>query len=230
MLLIKADELPRLLDEFWQLGTSPFSWARFRRKDYIGSPETSVAQAVKDKISALSGTPNAPIDGDVFLLVHLRYFGFYFSPLNLYYVRQDGRFKYMLAEVSNTPWHEKHYYLLDLDDVQPHAKAFHVSPFNPMTQSYHWRLLPPDAEHHRCGVQIRITSATGQHERVMDATLNLVRRPLNQKELSRVLLGTPMQTLSMVTGIYWQAIRLLIKRTPFYPHPDKAQSGAKGSL
>ncbi|MSR12738.1 MAG: DUF1365 domain-containing protein [Gammaproteobacteria bacterium] len=230
MLLIKADELPDLLQEFWQLGTSRFSWARFRREDYVGTPDTTIEQAVKDKIVELSGQPEGSVDGDVFLLGHLRYFGFYFSPLNLYYLRQDGHFKYMLAEVSNTPWHEKHYYLVDFDNIQPHAKAFHVSPFNPMEQKYQWRLLPPEATNRRCVVQIRSSSADAQNRKVMDATLNLVRRPLNQKELSYVLLRMPMQTLAIVAGIYWQALRLFIKKTPFYPHPGKAQSDAEGSL
>lgn len=230
MLLIKADELPQLLNRFWQLGTSRWSWARFRREDYVGAPDTTIQQAVKDKIAELLGSPAQTLEGDVFLLGHLRYCGFYFSPLNLYYLRQDGHFKYMLAEVSNTPWHEKHYYLVDFDNVQPHAKAFHVSPFNPMQQKYHWRLLPPEASHKRCLVQIRIHAEADRREKVMDATLNLVRTPLNQKALSRVLLRTPVQTASIVAGIYWQALRLFIKKTPFYGHPDKAQPNTKGVL
>lgn len=230
MLLIKANELPELLGDYWQLGTSRWSWARFKRADYLGSPDTTIEKAVKDKISELSGLPSQSVDGDVFLLGHLRYFGFYFSPLNLYYLRQDGHFKYMLAEVSNTPWHEKHYYLVDFDNVQPHAKAFHVSPFNPMTQQYQWRLVPPEINHGHCVVQIRSLATDGEKKKVMDATLMLSRRPLNQKELNRVLVRTPMQTLSIVAGIYWQALRLFIKKTPFYPHPGKTQQDAKGSL
>lgn len=233
MLLIKADELPQLLHEYWQLGSNRFSWARFKRSDYLGPPESTIDQAVKAKIAELLHKPDHPLEGDVFLLGHLRYFGFYFSPLNLYYLRQQGHFKYMLAEVSNTPWHEKHYYLVDLDDVQPHAKAFHVSPFNPMRQHYHWRLLPPDPAHLRCVVQIRSHTDTDPRERVMDATLNLVRKPLNQTALNRVLLKTPAQTVSIVAGIYWQALRLFIKKTPFHPHPGntkKEHSDVKGLL
>ena len=230
MLLIKVDELPQLLREFWQLGTSRWNWIRFKRGDYVGASDTTIEQGVKTKIGELLGRPGQIVEGDVFLLGHLRYFGFYFSPLNLYYLRQEGHFKYMLAEVSNTPWNEKHYYLIDMDNVQPHAKAFHVSPFNPMEQKYHWRLLPPDSGNKRCVVQITSHASGDQPEKVMDATLNLVRRPLNKKELRRVLLRTPMQTVSIVAGIYWQAIRLFVKRTPFYPHPGKAKSEAKGSL
>lgn len=230
MLLIKADELPRLLQQFWQLGTGRWSWARFKREDYVGAPDTTLDQAVKSKILELLGKPEQTLEGDVFLLGHLRYFGFYFSPLNLYYLRQAGHFKYMLAEVSNTPWHEKHYYLIDFDNVQPHAKAFHVSPFNPMEQKYKWRLKSPEIANKRCLVQLALHAEAEPQQRVMDATLSLARTPLNQKELTRVLMKTPMQTLSIVAGIYWQALRLLIKKTPFYPHPNKARSGATGSL
>ncbi len=221
MLLLKVDEIPLVLKSFWQLGTRRLSWARFRRADYIGESNMSVTDAVKIKIAEKLNTDAANISGDVFMLVHLRYLGFYFSPLNLYYVKSNGQFTYMLAEVSNTPWHEKHYYLIDLNDIQPHKKEFHVSPFNPMSQNYHWRLIPPNQGDKKCLVQINAHDQNKPNTKVFDATLSLNRVPLNQTELSRVLLRTPTQTASIAIGIYWQALKLFLKRAPFYPHPNK---------
>jgi uncharacterized protein len=221
MLLLKVDEIPLVLNSFWQLGTRWLSWARFRRADYIGESDTSITDAVKSKIAEKMNTEAADINGDVFMLVHLRYLGFYFSPLNLYYVKSNGQFTHMLAEVSNTPWHEKHYYLIDLNNIQPHKKAFHVSPFNPMSQDYHWRIIPPNQGDKKCLVQIKAHNQYKPDEKVFDATLSLNRVPLNQSELSRVLLRTPTQTISIATGIYWQALKLFLKRAPFYPHPSK---------
>lgn len=220
MFLLKLDEIPGLLQRFWQLGSRFWNWARFRRADYIGDRSESLAVAVTNKISELSSTAPEKLQGDIFLLTHLRYLGFYFSPLNLYYLRKDGRFTHMLAEVSNTPWNERHYYLLDLNNLQPHEKQFHVSPFNPMNQQYRWRVTPPDAENERCSVHIECR--TGSEDRkVFDATLSLRRRPLNQTELRHVLLGAPVQTLSVLLGIYWQALILFLKRIPVYKHPGK---------
>jgi hypothetical protein len=220
MLLLKVDEIPRVLKSFWQLGSGKLSWARLRRDDYIGPSSEPIEDSVKAKIAEKLGDQLSMPAGDVYMLVHLRYFGFYFSPLNLYYLKCDGKFKYMLAEVSNTPWHEKHYYLVDLENIQPHSKEFHVSPFNPMTQNYHWRIIPPTAEQKKCLVQIQAHDQKN-NARVFDATLSLNRVPLNQTELTRVLLRTPIQTFSIALGIYWQALKLFFKRAPFYSHPNK---------
>ena len=224
MLWLKADEIPALLKSFWQLGSNRLRWARFRRQDYVGNPSLDLTTAVKQKIAEELGTPNAELKGEVYLLGHLRYFGLYFSPLNLYYLKQAGEFRYMLAEVSNTPWNERHYYLIDLRNIQPHAKAFHVSPFNPMEQTYNWHITPPSELHNKCLVSIQSTPVNGGASgKVFDATMSLRRIPLNQTQLTRVLLKTPAQTASMVLGIYWQALRLFLKRTPLYRHPGKAR-------
>ena len=218
MFMLRADELPQLMGRHWQLGTEWYRWARFKRADYLGGAE-DLGSSVKAKIAELAGPAAKDIEGDVFCLVHLRYLGFYFSPLNVYFLKQQDRFRYMLAEVSNTPWHEKHYYLVDLANIESHAKEFHVSPFNPMQQNYHWIIKPPDASH--CSVHIGVHDQNEPDEKVFDATLSLKRREINQSNLSRVLSKTPSQTLYLVLGIYWEALRLLCKRTPLYRHPKK---------
>lgn len=226
MVLLKLDEIPTLASRFWQFGFSAFNWARFRRNDYLGDKNSDLQEAVIAKIAQLSGQPVEELQGDVFLLCQLRYLGFYFSPLNIYYLRQNGKFTRLLAEVSNTPWNERHYYLLDTDNPQPHAKAFHVSPFNPMQQNYHWRIRPPEAEHGYCTLHLACVSQDDDQFTEFDATLALKRQPLNQKELTRVLLRTPAQTMSVVTGIYWQALKLFLKRTPVYRHPGNKRKPA----
>ena len=226
MFLLKVDEIPTLLQRFWQLGSRVWHWARFRRADYIGDAAEPIADAVKARMAELSNKDAGEFEGEVFLLTHLRYFGIYFSPLNLYYLRQQGQFTYMLAEVSNTPWNERHYYLLDLNDLRPHAKQFHVSPFNPMTQQYRWRINPPGSGSERCSVHIECTT-DGHTGKVFDATLSLQRKVLNQTELRRVLLKAPVQTLSVLCGIYGQALLLFLKRLPIYKHPDNPEVPSK---
>ena len=222
MFLFKVDEISDIFKKFWQLSFKPISWARFKRKDYIASEIDNLAIAVKSKIANQLDLSIDELEGDVFLLGHLRYFGFYFSPLNVYFLKKESGFTHMLAEVSNTPWHEKHYYALDLENLHRHPKEFHVSPFNPMDQTYQWRIKPPENSSKSCLIHIE-SYTQNTDNKVFDATLNLKKRPLNKKELNRVLLKTPMQTASIVFGIYWQALKLFLKRTPFYKHPIKSE-------
>ncbi len=224
MVLLKLDEISTLTRRLWQFGPRLFHWARFRRQDYIRSSlnqHADLQAAVVSKMSELSGQPDSALSGDVFLLCQLRYMGFYFSPLNLYYLRQNGTFTHLLAEVSNTPWNERHYYLLDIKAPQPHSKQFHVSPFNPMAQNYHWKIQPPGQAHGVCAIHLACKSQNDDQVTEFDATLTLRERPLNQKEFTRVLLGTPIQTVSILFGIYFQALKLFLKKAPVYRHPRR---------
>ena len=221
MLLLKADEIPRVMQKFWQLGTNALRWARFSKRDYIGGKSEDFSRAVKSKIAEKLGIKAKEVNGDVYFLGHLRYFGLYLSPLNLYYLKQGEEFTYMLAEVSNTPWNEKHYYLVDLKQTQQHAKEFHVSPFIPMGQDYKWRVVPPSSDQERCLVHIDVLGKGESQDKIFEATLSLSRVTLNQKHLMHALAKTPIQTFSILTGIYWQALKLFIKRVPLHKHPNK---------
>ncbi|MCC5854958.1 MAG: DUF1365 domain-containing protein [Idiomarina sp.] len=191
-------------------GIAPFY---FRQRDYLRDDfdfnNEQLADAVLRKMNQLS---DSPLRGRVFFLGNIRAFGIFFSPLNCYYLQdENGAFTHMLAEVSNTPWNERHYYLVDLKEQASHDKAFHVSPFNPMEMRYHWRLKAP-------GKQLLVHIEAHREVREFDATMQLRVSALNRKEVFRVLRKHPVMTVKIVAGIYWEALRLFIKRVPFYGH------------
>ncbi|RUO25600.1 DUF1365 domain-containing protein [Aliidiomarina minuta] len=209
------DELEQVNRQSRWLSTGDrFAPLSFRPQDYLRGlwkPESAtLTEAVIAKMSALAETPLA---GKVYFLGNIRCWGMFFSPLNCYFLQQeDGSYSHMMAEVSNTPWLERHYYLVDLANQKPTDKAFHVSPFNPMDMRYQWKIKQP-------GKAQFVHIEAHREEREFDATLLLSRVELNQEHIKSVLRKHPVMTLSIVTGIYWQALKLFIKKVPFYGHP-----------
>lgn len=195
-----------------------FAAFSFRQADYLRDEpresNESLADCVRRKMSELA---ERDLTGRVYLLGNVRCFGVYFSPLNCYYLENDdGEFTHILAEVSNTPWNERHYYLLALDQALEHEKAFHVSPFNPIDMDYRWRLeLPKFVADSSLGVQIELW----RQDKIFTASMRLKRMPLNRSSIRYVFKQTPWMTAKAVAAIYWQALRLIVKRVPFYGHP-----------
>ncbi len=84
---------------------------RFRRNDYCG--RGNLKQALFDKLFELTGEK---LSGRTVAVIHLRYLGLYFSPVNFYYIYdEENEWRYVIAEVSNTPWNERHYYAIPVE-------------------------------------------------------------------------------------------------------------------
>ncbi|WP_162046631.1 DUF1365 domain-containing protein [Vibrio taketomensis] len=218
---LDLDELSEVESQVWGFGTRWWHWARFRREDYIGQGD--LKSAVFDKVFELTGEKFD--QGRVEAVVHLRYLGLYFSPVNFYYVYdKGGDWKYLLAEVSNTPWNERHYYAVPADSSQQwqHAKAFHVSPFNPIEQQYHWRVKPLKKT-------LSIHLECHRDQREFDATLAMQKQRLDSANLIKKLISTPIMAVKVTVGIYWHALKLWLKGAPFYSHPKYSNSSNKQS-
>ena len=133
--------------------------------------------------------------------------------------------KFVVAEVSNTPWRERHYYVLAVSHPESdggqlncrHRKSFHVSPFMDMNADYVWRISRPD---NRLYVSL-VNAQTDQP--FFTATLAMKKKPLTRWNLIRTVARFPLLTVQIVFGIYYQALRLWMKRCPFYSHPNKQE-------
>ena len=228
MLYVDLAELPGLFDERWLWSASHPNLAWFRRADHAGDPQVPLDQSVRDQVEAATGRrPMGPIR----LLTHFRYFGYAFNPVSFYYCfdGEDRRVDTIVAEVTNTPWGERHCYVLDgsLDEGRGRhhryrfGKRFHVSPFMPMDVDYDWRFDTPGERLMVHMVNVRSGS------RFFDATMVLARRELTAASLARTLVQYPFMTARVIGAIHWQALRLWMKRCPFYPHPKTRASLAQ---
>jgi len=215
---LDLDEIDLIEQQVRGISTKKWSVVRFKRSDYLGAENQPLKQSVLERMSELAGQA---LDGKVFMLGQMRLFGMYFSPVNFYYLQQeDGSFSHLLAEVSNTPWNQRHHYLVDLNDQKDCDKAFHVSPFNPIDMQYHWNIKQPNQK-----LALQLSCSKGDKHFV--ASLKLDKQKLNSASLSRVLISIPSMTIKTVVGIYWQALKLFVKGVPFYGHPGNKEEKNK---
>jgi DUF1365 family protein len=218
---IALDELPVLLGG--RLVASRPGPVRFRRRHYLGDERVPLDRAVREAVVAQAGVyPSGPIR----MLANLSTFGHCFNPVTFYYCMDEPgeAVEAVVAEVTNTPWGERHAYVLSRADkpcaasavlAGNFAKALHVSPFMGMDHRYEWRITTP-------GETLSVHIANSHERRVaFDATLSLRRRELTSASLARMSARYPASALRMLALIYTQALRLKLKGVPVHPHPKQ---------
>ena len=223
-LYLDLDELSAVFDGHRLWSVNRRNVAEFRRSDYLGPPDIDLAQAVRARVHEQTGVHAR---GPIRLLTHPRYLGYVFNPVSFYYCYDESGtdLEHVVAEITNTPWGERHAYVLDAagaregdELVWRFPKRFHVSPFFGMAQEYEWRFGVPGES-----LSISMTNREGG-ERVFSAGLACRRRPLPTRGPAGPLLRAAPLSLRVYAAIYWQALRLWWKRAPFHVHPKKRAS------
>ncbi|MEX2575851.1 MAG: DUF1365 domain-containing protein [Halofilum sp. (in: g-proteobacteria)] len=228
LLYLDLAQLEQAFADRWLWSLDRRNVVAFHRGDYLPGHAGELDTAARELITARTGCRPA---GPIRLLTHPRYFGYVFNPVSFYYCfdAADRHVESIIVEITNTPWGERHTYVLSADGAgDSHhrfhfAKAFHVSPFLHMDYEYDWRFGEPGG---RLNVHMRNERA-GRCE--FDATLTLTRQPLAGPALARALIAYPLMTTRVTAAIYWQALRLWWRGTPFHTHPRKRTCGATDS-
>ena len=223
LLAIDLDELPKLTELGPWFKSNKFAPLSLKCSDYLTHQSHLQKRDVWQKVQTL-GVTKEP--SRVLFIGQLRCFGLYFSPINLYYCFDEkDDLICLLAEVSNTPWNERHYYLIPLNKENKEInsqkliskKVFHVSPFMDLNMQYQWVIKKPNK---RLTLHIQnVDLASGS--KVFDANLAMTRMDFTNENLRRCIVSIPMMTLKTLWGIYWQAMKLFIKGVPFVAHAKK---------
>ncbi len=235
LMYLDLNELSTVFKGRWFWSVERSNVATFRRRDHVGHADSSLDETIRDLVESELGSRPA---GSIRLLTHLSYFGYCFNPLSIFFCfdETDERLHSIVAEVSNTPWGERHCYVLNaisepLIDAQTETsqsstgkhqfsfeKSFHVSPFMEMDLDYRWNLSGPGPK-----IVLHTENLRGG-DTFFDATLVLERREITTWSLAKVLARYPLMTVQVIANIHWQALRLWWKKVPYVPHPKTCQS------
>ena len=213
-------ELPDALDRHPLWSARRPAPVRFRREDFHGNPAVPLDDAVRTTIEEQLG---ARPEGRVFLLAHLRTWAWSFNPIAFYVAFApdgSGEVEVLLAEVTNTPWKERHAYVMavgahEVPEPVRFPKAMHVSPFMDLDLDHSFAFTHPGDEH----LRIRMDDWRDD-EHVFAAELDLHRLPLDRPTMGRMLRRHPLPAQRVSSGIYLEALKLRAKHAPFRRHPD----------
>ncbi|MFC3186594.1 DUF1365 domain-containing protein [Shewanella intestini] len=225
MMVIDLDQVEQLVSISRIFSSKRSALLRFKCSDYLNqlthqfgdnvvlsnADNHCSAAALKSRVLKTVAHLGGKTDIDKVLFAgQVRHFGLYFSPVNFYFCYHQGTLVYMLAEVSNTPWNERHCYLVNTQQPQSTDKVFPVSPFMDLQMQYKWQVTEP-LEH----LRVAIRNIDPQSQRLFDAKLQLRKQVYSKQSIQRFLIQFPFMTLSIVLGIYYQALKIWMKRIPF---------------
>jgi DUF1365 family protein len=222
MMYLDLAELEKVFRGRWFWSVRRWAPVRFRREDHFGDPNESLEMSVRRFVENQTGRRPK---GRIRLLTQLSHFGYCFNPVSFFYCfdEADEKVETIVAEVNNTPWGERHLYVLD-EHHDSHClrpgefapkKVMHVSPFMAMDVDYRWRFT---MDGQRVFVHMETRSSGTKN---FDATLTLTRTEITGRSLARVLVFYPLMTVKVIAAIYWQALRLWIKGAPVHDHNPK---------
>lgn len=219
MFCLDIDKLEENLKGIFCLSIHKFNFLSFYRKNYLPSKDNN---SIRDEICKhLNKNGHQELPKKIYILTQLSYLGYCYNPVSFYFCYDNNEnLLYILSEVNNTPWNERYVYVQKCSNKESIYnfyldKEFHISPFLPMNTNYAWKFtLLPDK------IMIRMQCLVNKDINLQVA-FKVKPQPVNTKNCWKALSHNPFSTFLMHYRIYWQALLLYIKKTPFYIHPTR---------
>lgn len=236
MVYLDLGEVEQVFSKTRSWGFAKWRPVSFQRENYFGDSALPLDESVRDRVAKEAGFRP---DGKIGLLTNLRYFGYITNPISCYYCfDKANKLVAMLLDVTNTPWDESLAYVLDLREQSADAtkrsqfqKSLHVSPFMPMSMQYRWAGSEP-------ATQLTYTLKNYKLDADQDdganpalwftAGVDFIRQPLTKHSMRRLVWRYPAMTVQVIIGIYWQALKLFVKRIPLFAHPNRGAGISQG--
>ena len=216
MALLDIDRIDELMAVSRWTSRNRWNLSSFHDRDHLGD----AALPLRERLGASAAAAGRTLpDGKIFLLTHLRYAGYVFNPISIYYCfERAGRLAAVLADVRNTYGGRRSYWLDPADDVARRFRAFtdktlYVSPFMEMAVRYEFLLTIPGAT---LVTHMNVANCDTR-QKIFDATLDLERRPWTAAAIRRTLVDYPFMTAKVIGAIYVEAMRLRLKGLPEMP-------------
>ena len=231
-LLIDLQELPQLASQLRLLRFNRPGFLSLHEADFLppglafhgsdAQPLPSEA-TLRERALAYCAQQGLPLDKDtrVSLLALPRILGRQFNPVAFYFfTNPSGVPLAALAEVTNTFGEMKPFLIRPEANRTFHLrcpKAFYVSPFSEPDLDFDFTLHAPEAK-----LAIRIDEYDAQG-RVLHSTLTGSRQRLSDARLLYSFFRHPLLGLRVITLIHWQALRLWLKKIPWFAKAYKPE-------
>ncbi len=221
--LFNLSQLDQTIKNNRWFSLNAFNLISIKNKDYINDEQVSIKDKIHDYL--VSQTQH-PFDGQVYLFTHPRFLGCGFNSVNFYLCYENKQLSYIVSEINNTPWGQKHLYFHDLKCDSQHAhdatfrfsKSFHISPFAEMDIDYAWNFKITDQ-------QFDVSMQLDQKGKtIMNVVLKTQLQPMTDKNQLKWMITRPFQGIKMLSGIYWQALKIWLKGIPFFSHPKSQKT------